>query len=89
MGPQQYSWGAARNPPLPEIPPTEAQLAALDASAALVGMGRVNEFSDAGDGAPPCATASDQDEGRRQHDYVSHSFHYTARIPYVQPMYFN
>ncbi len=89
MGPQQYSWGARQNPPQPEVLPSEAQRAALEASASLVGMGRVNEFSDAGDGAVPCTAALDADVGRRQDDYVSRECHYTACIPYVQPFYFN
>ena len=34
-----------------QVPPSREQLAVLDAARVAVGMGRVNEWSDAGDGA--------------------------------------
>jgi len=58
FGPQWISYSAA-HALHPEIPPTEVQQCVLSATEDLVGMGRVNTWTDAGDGAASCLAAED------------------------------
>lgn len=57
LGPQWRSW--IRLEQGPEIPPSNTQQTVLNAARDLIRMGRVNTFSDAGDGAPPCEAQKD------------------------------
>lgn len=82
-GPNQYPWAQARNPPEQAFPPSPQQLAVLDACSTLVGMGRVNTFSDAGDGEPPCMASS-----YTQVNLIEEKCDMDSDLPYIQPMFF-
>jgi hypothetical protein len=86
MGPQQHRRGARELPPAPEIQiqPTASQLCVLEAAEVVVGMGRVNEWSDAGDGATACAARDDP-----RVDEMSSRCDYRLDIPSIQPFYFS
>ena len=82
MGPQ-FGWGRALAPPA-ESRPSPEQQAVLDATTTLVGMGRVNQWTDAGDGEDPCLAAEDE-----KLDSVSEDCDYKIHLPYLHPVYFN
>ena len=58
LGPQ---WRLTINGPVPsEVLPTKAQQSVFESLEELVGMGRVNTWTDAGDGQPSCRAAEDE-----------------------------
>ncbi|KAK3245503.1 hypothetical protein CYMTET_44931 [Cymbomonas tetramitiformis] len=61
LGPQYSHWGRRRGETgsEPEIPPSAEQLRVLEAADFAVGMGRVNTWTDAGDGEDPCPAQED------------------------------
>jgi hypothetical protein len=77
------------------VPPTERvipvkfqQECVLGICAQLIGMGKVNEFTDAGDGEEPCEAALDKKDGMEKHRGLGGFVYSPMSLPYVQPIYF-
>ena len=65
------------------VAPNLEQQAVIEAAEAVVGMGRVNTYSDAGDGEDPCPAAREKEV-----DFESNDCDWRVRLPYVHPCYF-
>ena len=81
FGPQmrQYFF-TEEGQPETEIPPTTVQDMVLKAAKNLVGMGKVNTWTDAGDGEPPCRAKQDTElecimDRPEDHFYISSFLH--------------
>jgi len=56
-----------------------------DAIDKMIGMGRVNQFSDAGDGEEPCKAAKDKTKATI---CTSDDCPWETQLPYLHPIYF-
>jgi len=67
----------------PEFPPTQTQQDVLTTARDLIGMGRVNTWTDAGDGQPPCRARQEQQVNVAQDDFCP------MYMSTLQPLYFD
>ena len=82
-GPTQAYWSRPATEGEPVVAPNPQQQAVIEAAEVVVGMGRVNTYSDAGDGEDPCLAA-----GETEVDIESNQCDFRIRLPYVHPCYF-
>lgn len=87
-GIKQYGWAKkGANKTQDHIEPSATQATLLSCVNKSIGMGRVNQFSDAGDGEEPCAAAKDKEKGKRPREKGLGSYSHVP-LPYLQPIYF-
>lgn len=82
-GPMPAFWSRPATQGEPLTAPNPQQQAVVEAAEAVVGMGRVNTYSDAGDGEDPCPAAEEKQLG-----LASNECSYKIHLPHVHPCYF-
>lgn len=87
-GIEQCSWMRAKQGASPEPkPPSASQQALIDCVHSCIGMGRVNQFSDAGDGEELCEAAREKQAGLPARSQGL-GFSGFVVLPYLQPHFF-